>query len=336
MVRQHRPAGPPSWDPRLLSGLRPKTVALYQKAVATFLADPAVRCRCLDTVPALDEALVAFATVRDLSRPKLERLVAAVEAVLPQAKGKLVWVRALLRAWARLRPPRHSPPLPWRGAVAVAWHLALSGFPRLAGVALLQWAAGLRPSEALNLRQVDLLPPERNVTSPNVALLALGVRLGTKVGRPQCAHLSTREAPEAVAVVRAFCGTTAPDELLAGSPVGVGEYGRRLRRSFAALGLGRFGFGPHSLRAGWASEMRLRGMPIAELKERGRWASDSSLRVYLDQISAASISLQLPQVDVVADFVLADFVSRWPWWPARPAARPAASVGKGLPSAWRP
>ena len=46
----------------------------------------------------------------------------------------------------------------------------------------------------------------------------------------------------------------------------------------------------HSARAGWATEMHMAGVPFPVLKERGRWRSDESLRIYLDTISALHIS----------------------------------------------
>eukprot|EP00974_Lingulodinium_polyedra_P071452 6913192-Lingulodinium_polyedra.AAC.1 len=66
----------------------------------------------------------------------------------------------------------------------------------------MQWAAGLRPGEALGLRQCDILTPERNFSAPTVALLALGAKHGTKVGRPQRARLDASEAPVAVALLK--------------------------------------------------------------------------------------------------------------------------------------
>eukprot|EP00974_Lingulodinium_polyedra_P132030 11220107-Lingulodinium_polyedra.AAC.1 len=49
-------------------------------------------------------------------------------------------------------------------------------------------------------------------------------------------------------------------------------------------------------------------MSISELQERGRWSADALLRTYLDQVAAASVAFQVPQVDAVADWFLGDFL----------------------------
>ena len=53
------------------------------------------------------------------------------------------------------------------------------------------------------------------------------------------------------------------------------------------------GWTPHSARAGWASDSRAEGMSFEELRERGRWVSDNSLRTFLDIVGASSILRQL-------------------------------------------
>ena len=59
------------------------------------------------------------------------------------------------------------------------------------------------------------------------------------------------------------------------------------------LGIPQIGFTSHSGRAGFASEARPGGRDFVEIREEGRWLSDSSLRVYIDVVSAASIDLEL-------------------------------------------
>ena len=53
------------------------------------------------------------------------------------------------------------------------------------------------------------------------------------------------------------------------------------------------GWTPHSARAGFASEAIARGTPFNEVREQGRWRADSSLRTYIDIVSAAQISVDL-------------------------------------------
>ena len=46
---------------------------------------------------------------------------------------------------------------------------------------------------------------------------------------------------------------------------------------------------PHSARAGFASDAVAAGRGFTEIREAGRWVADSSLRTYIDVVSAASI-----------------------------------------------
>ena len=51
--------------------------------------------------------------------------------------------------------------------------------------------------------------------------------------------------------------------------------------------------GPHSARAGFASEATAWGMSFEQIRETGRWKVDSSLRVYIDMVQAAHIAVGL-------------------------------------------
>ena len=71
---------------------------------------------------------------------------------------------------------------------------------------------------------------------------------------------------------------------------------------------------PHSARAGWASTKRLEGWTFGEVKEAGRWTSDASLRIYLDQAVVAVQELTFPEMKRVSEWILGDFERRFPWW----------------------
>ena len=69
-------------------------------------------------------------------------------------------------------------------------------------------------------------------------------------------------------------------------------YRKVLAQVQSDLGL-ELGWTPRSPRAGFASDSRTEGWTFEEVREAGRWASDSSLRIYLDIISAANIATAL-------------------------------------------
>ncbi|CAK0833937.1 unnamed protein product [Prorocentrum cordatum] len=68
----------------------------------------------------------------------------------------------------------------------------------------------------------------------------------------------------------------------------------RLRQFEAALGLD-IHWAPHSARAGFASDSVARGIPFQEIKEAGRWLTESSLRIYVDVVTASRVLAQAEQ-----------------------------------------
>ena len=57
------------------------------------------------------------------------------------------------------------------------------------------------------------------------------------------------------------------------------------------LDLADLAYTPHSPRAGWATTLRLGGMPFTEIQERGRWQNAATLRIYLDAVAASKVLL---------------------------------------------
>ena len=160
------------------------------------------------------------------------------------------------------------------------------------GVGLaLQVAAGLRPSEMLAAEPEHLTFPEDSGKdfSSGPDTLALGPRTGTKVKRPQVAMIMTDEI-RLRRVLRLLRSLTPRGCRL--FPYSIQVYRNLLRRLELKLGL-QIGWTPHSGRAGFATEMRAAGTPFGEIRERGRWAADSSLRTYLDIVGATQVATTL-------------------------------------------
>ena len=74
------------------------------------------------------------------------------------------------------------------------------------------------------------------------------------------------------------------------------------------------GWTPHSPRSGFASELIAAGVSFTEVRERGRWVADSSLRTYIDVVSAAgiSVSLRLSGLAEAIAFAQARFLDFFP------------------------
>jgi len=120
--------------------------------------------------------------------------------------------------------------------------------------------------------------------------------------------LLEENCPEGMAVLRRMAATTPRGPRL--SPITTTtELGRLLRKACLALSLPIFT--AHSPRAGWATTQRLRGRPCFELMEDGRWESPSSLRRYLDAVTAIAGDQTTTLISPTAVWLRGDFYHRY-------------------------
>ena len=315
------------FEPLLFSGLAPKTVKCYQKEVREFVA-------WLETLPKarmqsheFDDALTSYMRISRcpmtgegcLTRPRAEHLVSGMERVLPRLKGKLSYSRQLLRDWAKTDPVDHTTAEPWEVALAIGNHLSAMGFARVGCLHVLQACTGLRPSELLGLRREDLRPTWLSPPgAPQTATISLGTRgRPTKAKRAQWVSLSPSDDPVGCYLIAAFYLGTRPGERLSGVST-VGEYNRLLALACKAWKIEKLRITGHSARAGWATRLRQMGIPFPEVKEKGRWTQDTSLRTYLDVVGAQNISDDTMHMRPTAEWIMADFPGRFAMFPDAP------------------
>ena len=79
-------------------------------------------------------------------------------------------------------------------------------------------------------------------------------------------------------------------------PLQAGDINKMIKTTVSLLGLDKKGFPPeavssHSLRAGGAMAMHLKGIDSAKIRKQGRWSSDTFLMYIHEQISAFSAGL---------------------------------------------
>ena len=157
---------------------------------------------------------------------------------------------------------------------------------------LLQRCRGLRPREMLELLPDHfVLPPgEQHLTVNTYIVVNLEVKQGTKIKRPQSSVLRYKQFPQLFKLILCLLMCTPRGQKI--FPYSYSQYSKALKQFQKKLGL-TTGWTPHSPRAGFASESVAEGMPTMEIKEQGRWISESSFRTYLDLVSVASVSLNL-------------------------------------------
>jgi len=266
----------------LLQDLRPATQKAYRTALLQF-STWAIGCDVpLDTMRDVDAAVYRY--YQTCSRSQAETLLCALIRVYPPLKGNLPWGYARLRTIASYQKPEHHEPLTWYVLTDVAYALVSMGFPRRAGLLVLGWRLGLRPMELVSLVSSDLYGRLRDPTTRLPAFVRLGTGRGTKVNRRQIARAHEWDSI-ANYLIDLFIATT---------PVGArlsDIHSYRALVHWLSVGLRASGYtarySPHCLRSGWATWRFLSGQPILDLMTDGRWKSESSLRVYLDAVSAA-------------------------------------------------
>ena len=165
---------------------------------------------------------------------------------------------------------------------------------------MLQQRLGLRPGELITILPEDISLPGPGMG--NVATIGLGVRTGTKLKRPQAVHVRGETDPDILAFVTWLKLRTPPGTPCI--PYTYQGYRVKLGVVVGALGL-KIHWTPHSPRAGFASEGRALNIPFVELRELGRWTSDSSLRIYIDTVSAAAFNTTLATVGLNDSIALA-------------------------------
>ena len=225
---------------------------------------------------------------RLMTKSEFENLIAGLEFAKPNLRRQLPWSRATLKGWQIYHKPRHTRPLGRALARLFCIFMVSLGAPDLGIGIMVQRECGMRPSELLGLQEGDIsFPEDRGGGSEPIAVIALGVRKGTKAKREQAVVL--RDARLAI-LLRMICRRRRRgDRIFAYSYT---TYRRLINKIENQLQL-NIGLTPHSPRAGMASEAILAGYRFQDIKEAGRWIVDSSLRTYIDVVSVLQIQTDL-------------------------------------------
>ena len=240
----------------------------------------------------VDAALCKYMTT--LSRHQATMVLAAMVKSYPPLKGHLPWAAAQAKALGTVDPVVHHVPLPWQLAVGIAYSCCQAGWPRRGLLFLIQWRFGLRPGEAVSLIRGDIFL--WMVHGGPLSYIRLGARnRGTKVRRPQIARAKVADPLACWLLVLAWLAIADGERI--GGIATYPTYANAMRHALSWLQLKHL-WTPHSLRSGWASALYAAGTPFTEIREDGRWASDTALRIYLDSVTSSEC-LHLPRVQAL-------------------------------------
>ncbi len=215
-----------------------------------------------------DDPVVEYKNHNEVSKAQLTVVVAATEYFFPRFKGKLSWTHSVLNGWAIDDPTKHTVPMPRGPAALWSIHLASCGYPALGFGLQLQQHEDACPLEMLGICPGDVILPEQNGSL--------------------CQLLREGPSSDIIHILHILCKHTPIDSPLV--PCIVEQYQRLLKQVEQHLG-DSVGFTPQRFRAGLASDCKAIGRSFEDTLEEGRWLADSSLRVYIDMISASEIGV---------------------------------------------
>ena len=202
--------------------------------------------------------------------------VSAIQKLWPRRKYSASW--AVVAGWAREQGPREAPPLGASLAYSMVAAAILAGQPAVAVALFLAWEGMLRIGEALGLRRGDV-----HRTQDGLVLLLPKTKRG----------LNERvliKAPGAVRWLLRFLELhkRSPEDRVSGaSYASVRAWIPKLARFLGADGVA---WRSHSFRRGSATHCWLHlGWPLADVALFGRWASESSCRLYIRSAEAALV-----------------------------------------------
>ncbi|CAK0843088.1 unnamed protein product [Prorocentrum cordatum] len=295
--RAERFGSPPSSAPRQgLTFLEEQSVSEatridYERRRRAFSQWAAQRGISIETPPEVDDALARFFREEFLDGGescdawKLMAALAFTRPDLATRQGRLPRAARAAKGWARLAPARSRLPLPWPVVCLVIETMCGRGLVAFAWITAVAFALYLRPREAVDLVQSQLIPP--------------GFTAATSVhSRCVVLHMFERLTPSKTGVfdegllIDSACSpwmpglvaelhrrTTAGHRLF---PVSYAQWNYRFKAVVNSLGLNALGnLSLHQLRRGGAShELYAAARPLKDTQKRGRWATDAALRRY--------------------------------------------------------
>ena len=231
----------------------------------------------------LDLAVVQFMTSMHEDGEPAHYGSAVVAAMQHFSLGaRLPRAARALAGWSKLQPATQRLPLPRVVAAAIAGTMVSHGEPMMALMVLLSFVCYLRPHEALALRTECVVAPRPGAGSQ---YQAWGLILNdASTGRPG----KTGMLDESVLIdldcylwpvlQAAVLARPSPGPLW---PFAAHQFRKEWTRCCSQLHLQALAPQPHGLRHGGASDDLLtKRRGAAEVKSRGRWSCDQSLRRY--------------------------------------------------------
>ena len=215
-------------------------------------------------------------------------------------------VSRALKGWHRLSPPLTRQPLPWLGLMGIVGVCLQRGLVTHAASFVLQFTLYLRPGELMELKVSQVVPPIHPGGGAVRGVWAFIVRpYEEESSRPG----KTGEFDESLLLddnrlsfldsfLEVLTQGRSQDSPL--WPFDLAQHQRVLEECLQVLCLLGLGIELYSLRHGGASDDFLhRRRSLLELKDRGRWRSDASVRRYKKSARALKELEKFPEATLV-------------------------------------
>ena len=194
-------------------------------------------------------------------------------------KGTLTRSKRALQGWHKLDPGRTRPPVPWPLIALLALRMAEKGLLASAAAVLIMFVAYLRPGEALGLRVEDLVMPSPLHSRHTLNLHPQERQESSKMGvSDESIILDSTVIPNLGQLLEMFLCSHGQKPLLG---LEYSELRGHWESALSLVGLPRNHAVLYQLRHSGPSHDRLHKLrSLSEVKKRGRWVSDSSVKRY--------------------------------------------------------
>ena len=272
-----------------LSAVRPATLHDYLKRLSWFRQYLLEHGQGLTSDADLDDRIVTWFDMLFSHGHEAgdgSKFLAALQHLWPHLRGSHCLPRSwrAIRGWKKLRPLRSRVPLPWVAVLCIVGAMLWLDAREEAFAILLMFLCYLRPVDLFNLRRSSLVPPASSVTGMghHWALLLAPMELTNRPNKSGEFDESVRMDIDELEWMNDIFVELRAD----GSSEPVWSFlnvhlTSMLRDPAALSGVSHLRPQLYSLRHGGASHDALtRRRPLSEIKKRGRWASDQTVRRY--------------------------------------------------------
>lgn len=277
--------------------VQPATVKKYKKQLVMFAKYIKGRGIRINSYEKLDINLYRYINVNYKflnsrgNRQKMVNLVCAIMFYCPALHVKFSLSQRALRGWDKAVPAAVRKPMTYDIMFLLSVKLGFLGFLEDGIQLLLSFECYLRFSEAARLRVKDVIFPGHTALKPirgKHPSWGAVYLFDTKTKKYDLVYI--RDAV-VMKVLRYLCAGKSRHENIFSSSNS--KFNKNLRLAINLLQLA-MDFTSHCCRHGGATHDFVKGEPFADIKQRGRWASDKSLKRYLNTGAALALTICLP------------------------------------------